>query len=367
MTEYRRNKMADASSKAAQTLQHFWPDLAGKELQSDVYIQLLQFVKTKLKAIHENHGPEEPLSWGEWLVVVQEVVASAAKPRREIQESIRQKISAAEASDTAISRAINAAAGLWLTLDIRSPSHHLPLGSVLCWREEQSLSALVEQFFHANNTPSRKGKTATTQLNSNLTMSHLIVNYNFGIIWTHNLADHLTIDWDHKKVTVYEHKICLANHLRLQDQGVLPVDLTKEAIDTMNLLFPFDHTPTEALLRKHNVYFYGLGYYGRQRNLDVAKYPYWGSRIEELNRVLDEPPIGLHQLSLDRSQKNLLQFATFWIAAGVAVLTVITFALGVYAAIYTKKQYDLGVLQYELSLAQACEAEDAVKLPRFCS
>jgi hypothetical protein len=272
-----------------------------------------------------------------------------------------------QTSDAAISRAINAAASLWLTLDIRSPSHHLPPGSTLGWSEEQSLQALVIHCFPPTIPSDNLKMWKTGPLNNNLNMANLVSNYNFGIIWSNNLADHLTIDWDHKKVTIYEHKICLVNHLRLNEQAVLPIALTAEAIDTINLLFPFDHAPTESLLLKHKVHFYGLGYCGRLRVLDLNKYPHWGTRIEELNRVLDEPPIGMHQLRLDRSQKNLLQFATFWIATAVAILTVITFALGVYAAVYTKKQYELGVLQYELSLAQACAAPDArTQLPYFC-
>lgn len=64
----------------------------------------------------------------------------------------------------------------------------------------------------------------------------------------------------------------------------------------------------------------------------------------------------------------MLAFTTFWIATAVGVLAVMGLAAGVVSTVYAKKQYDLALLQYALSLAQACAAPGAAEqLPGFCS
>ncbi|KAK3346457.1 hypothetical protein B0T25DRAFT_437752, partial [Lasiosphaeria hispida] len=147
-------------------------------------------------------------------------------------------------------------------------------------------------------------------------------------------------------ITVYEHKICLWNHLRFKDDTALSTAVLEEAIDTLNLLFPFRDASTEALLKRDYRPFYGLGYFGRRKTLDISDYPYWRKRIEELEQILDGPPSGLQQLALDRNRSN--------VATAVAVLAVAGLVAGVLSTVYSKKQYDLGLLQYKLSLAQAC-------------
>ncbi|KAK1828418.1 hypothetical protein QBC39DRAFT_151836 [Podospora conica] len=348
-----------------ESIQCLWPELAAEELMSDDYLRMLGFFRAKIQALQNSATPLGFVGWSCWLATLTRIRSSPDSSKQHIHQEIRGITPIDHISDAAIFRAINAAASLWLTLDLRSPSHHIPPDSAICWPEDQTLSAVISQRFQPMRTSHPSGDT--TGINNSLTMAHLVSNYNFSISWSPNLAEHLIVDWDHKNVTIYEHKICLANHLRLKDSAVLPVALTEEAIDTLNLLFPFDHAPTESLLRKHRIPFYGLGYCGRPRRLELSKYPLWGARLEELSRVLDEPPVGLRQLGLGRGQRNLLQFATFWIAVTVAILTIVTFAVGVYSSVYAKKQYDLAVLQYKLSLAQVCLAPEAqVQLADFC-
>lgn len=120
-------------------------------------------------------------------------------------------------------------------------------------------------------------------------------------------------------------------------------------------------------MRKDNRPFYGLGYFGRKRALGIKAYLYWRKRIEELQQILDGPPSGLQQLALDGNRSNVLAFTTFWIATLVAVLAVVGLVARVVSTVYSKKQYDLALLQYGLSLAQACAAPEAAEqLPDFC-
>ena len=168
-------------------------------------------------------------------------------------------------------------------------------------------------------------------------------------------------------VAVFEHKICLWNHLRFPSGSALPIEIVKEALDTLNLLFPYGDTATESLLRRHGKPF-GLGYCGRKRISSLNNLSCWRGSIERLQRKLEEPPSGLQQLALDRNRSNVLAFSTFWMATAVATLTIVGLGIGVVSTVYSKKQYDLALLQYQLSLAQACAAQDAgILLPGFCS
>jgi hypothetical protein len=75
----------------------------------------------------------------------------------------------------------------------------------------------------------------------------------------------------------------------------------------------------------------------------------------------------LQQLALDGNRSNVLAFSTFWMATAVATLTIVGLGIGVVSTVYSKKQYDLSLLQYQLSLAQACAAQDmGTLLPGFC-
>lgn len=352
-----------------QIVQKLWPHLNASEIQSDEYQRFLALITANVAAM-ENSGSPDQVSLNEWIYIIEQVRSRKSFQRREIVLEIQQNghCHDKQLSDGAICRALNLAASLWLALDIWSPTQHLPSGRGIIWPDDQSLSSVIDAFFQSRkNKPVEKG-VPTAHLNHELTMATLVGNYNYGVVWTNNLAEHLKVDWENKTITVFEHKVFLWNHIRLSGRALLPPAVLEEALDTMNLLFPFDHPPTESLLHRQKICFHRLGYCGRPRELDIDKFAIWRGRLGELNRILDEPPAGIHQLGLDKSRRNLLQFATFWMATAVAVLTIITFVIGVYSAVYARKQYDVGLLQYRLSLAQACAALDAkTTLPEFCS
>lgn len=85
-----------------------------------------------------------------------------------------------------------------------------------------------------------------------------------------------------------------------------------------------------------------------------------------MQQVLDGPPSGLQQLALDRNRSNVLAFSTFWIATLAAVLAVVGLIAGVVSTVYSKKSYDIALLQYKLSVAQACAAPGATEQLEFC-
>ncbi|ROW17254.1 hypothetical protein VPNG_01009 [Cytospora leucostoma] len=168
------------------------------------------------------------------------------------------------------------------------------------------------------------------------------------------------------RIMIYEHKICLWNHLRMaQDRNnvpVLPLPLVEEAIDTLNLLFPFSKKSTKSFLRRHGKSFHGLGKCGRATQYDLQEYHYWRKEIGDLAEALSQQPRGRAQFILNKDGTNTLAFWTFWTAVVFGLLGTIGATMGVYSAVYARKAFDIGVLQYQLALAQACSAFDHLKV-----
>ncbi|KAG8163897.1 hypothetical protein KVR01_005815 [Diaporthe batatas] len=163
-------------------------------------------------------------------------------------------------------------------------------------------------------------------------MAYLCQAYDFRPHWTSNLADHLKIDTDSRTITVYEHKIFLWNHLEsnnhwesLNSSAVLPRSVLSEAIDTLNLLFPFGDDATEALLRRAGKEFslYRLGNCGRGRQFEMSRYNYWRDELEEIAAVTSQPPRGKAQFMLDSEGTNSRDVWTFWTAIAFGALAVL--------------------------------------------
>jgi hypothetical protein len=170
--------------------------------------------------------------------------------------------------------------------------------------------------------------------------------------WIDNLADHLKVDWKSRILFIYQHKIALWNHIQYTDKALFPEGLLEEAMDTLNLLFPLLDAPTKGFLMQHGKTFDRLGYCKRPRNLSLGRYQYWQTHLRDLIDVFNEHPRGIQQLKLQRDGGNLMQFATFWMAAAVGILTIISIAFGIVQTIFSIKQY-------ELARAQACTSPGA--------
>jgi hypothetical protein len=168
----------------------------------------------------------------------------------------------------------------------------------------------------------------------------------------------LRFDRKRRILTVYRHKICLINHAKGPQPAIIPLPILEETIDTFNLLFPFGDAASRALLEREKQPFYSLGNCDRNLKLNLSHYVQWGNKLAELCEGFNEPPRYWRQLVSDR--RNVMDWATFWIAVLVLLLALVSIAIGIVAMVYTIKQY-------ELALAQACSVSNAPKLlPRFC-
>lgn len=245
--------------------------------------------------------------------------------------------------------------------------------TTLLWTDNTTtIQALISRFFESKKSSLSSVSSRQGDL-PKLTMEHLSNSYGYQPVWTNNLAEHLKIDHKSRRVMVYEHKMCLWNHYRLSQEepgksvSILPIDVVAEALDTLNLLFPWGHEATKSFLRRHNKTFYGLGKCRREPQHELSQYGYWQQELAELADITSRAPRGRAQFILDKDGTNSMEFWTFWTAMAFGVLAIFGVATGVYSAVYARLAYDVGVLQYQLALAQACSADNATdSLPGFC-
>ena len=350
-----------------------WPQISDRDCSLVQYSRFLEFVAAEIAVI----GQDPSVAVQQKVLQMISLTRSHRNSSREIllQSALSSwhKHAKSEVEDE-IWPCIKIGIHIWLGLEIIKPSDVPgarpiePMAdskTLITWNKESSIQSHILHYFTRSI---RKTIEGNTKVETVFTMAYLVNYYGLKVYWTSNLIEHLVINWKFKTICIYEHKICLWNNARFPNDTLLPNNIIEEALDTMNLLFPFDDPGTKSFLRKEGKTFYSLGFCGRDRVLDLKEYHYWQEPISELVNMLKEPPRGLYQFSLDKDRKNMLQFATFWIATIVAILTILSFMFGVLSTIYTKKSYDITVLQYKLALAQACSVVDAtVQLPEFCS
>ena len=130
------------------------------------------------------------------------------------------------------------------------------------------------------------------RIDPSLTIPYLCHYKGYRVFWTSNLAEHLSINWRCRIVTIYEHKISLWNYLGSRKQTVIPRPILEEAIDTLNLLFPLDDSLTKIFLKQNCKTFHGLGYCSRPREqaLDLVRFNFWRERIASLAEIMNEEP-----------------------------------------------------------------------------
>ncbi|KAH8889239.1 hypothetical protein GQ53DRAFT_723424 [Thozetella sp. PMI_491] len=346
-----------------------WPSLPPEDFTAmqKQYSQLIQHFDHEMETVRGNsdffaiHGQTNTLE------LMQKLNSTDQLTRAQALDQARGVCPGEKAVEKLL-RSIDLAVRLWLTIDVSSLD--LRRQGLVIWTSEATLDGAIESYFTnmENSSLPRKRQFTADDIPPTLTAELLVNNYGYTVSWTSNLADHLSIDWKHKIITIYEHKICLYNHLRFQDNCGISHSVLEDALDTLNLLFPFQDDATKRFLVKHKKPFYGLGFCGRPRKLDLSEYQHWQGRVSDLVYLASGPPVGLQQLRLDKDRRNLLSFATFWIATGVGVLTLVSIAFGIAATVYGVMQYNLALKQYQLSVAQAClDPAARVQLPDFCS
>lgn len=392
-----------------------WPSLKIAEDDDRQYADYMRYARSQI-AIFEYMCPQIRSAHEHLLDDVFGLVASfqqeSALTRQRASTIAESSLTVGKSADGGLPpssdcvwRYVELAVRIWSTLDIRVPlkagtgPSSLPVSAPArspgqishTWTEDNTLQDFIaNQFAHkAQQVQTAYRSSAalqTSKTDFKCTMAYLATAYDFRPCWTSNLADHLKIDTRSRTITIFEHKICLWNQLRETDarelslQGgqtkspahkyALPRPVVEETLDTLNILFPFGDKATEAFLRRHGKIdtIYGLGSCRRAPRSDPETYSVWSAGLSGLLDILSRPPCGRAQFFLcDVAGRNLLEFWTFWTATVFGALAIVFGTTGVYSAVYAKLAYDVGVLQYQLALAQACSAENATDLiPDFC-
>ncbi|KAK3385306.1 hypothetical protein B0H63DRAFT_510156 [Podospora didyma] len=348
-------------NRARGWLKAIWPHLNQDELRSDNYDRFTQFIAGQLAASTPRRVGSEP----EVLSLLRELrkVEPDSFTRTNAYTTTQNVLPAGSNSQMLHAKTLELVLRIIFTLDFSTGPSDNPQVSInpgpTAWEDETTLSETLAEHFSKLSSPSFDMKTG--RIDPRMTMAHLHSHKGLTVCWTSNLAEHLAINWKSRVISMYEHKICLWNHLSSPSPPIIPREILEEAIDTLNLLFPLNDAPTKSFLKQSERSFYGLGYCKRERCYELDKFRIWRERMADLIDVMNEEPRGVQQLALSKDGKNLLSFATFWVASTVAVLTIISIAFGTVQTVYSVKQYNLAI-------ALACAGPEArAALPEYCA
>lgn len=247
-----------------------------------------------------------------------------------------------------ILRSLDLVVRLWLNLHVRSQD--FPLGPSLSdmteteWLEKATLNKLVKDCFQPSSY-------SLNEQNKNIDPAFTIKNLRrfcrIKVQWTANLRDHLLYDRSTATLHLFPHKICLISHL--DSRNVLPKDFVAETLRTLDLLFPFGEEDTRKYLDQTGQTFYRTSSRDLSRATDFGEFRYWHKRLMVLHGVFNQAPRSILQLWYDR--RNPLQWWTFWLAALIAVLTIV---FGVISSYTGFQQLAIAEKAYQLSVWQIC-------------
>lgn len=301
------------------------------------------------------------------VTTIEQFVALIQNIRR--NESHTKVNIASDPSDESL-RSIDIAVRIWLTVHVQhSPDDH-PIS--FYWARDACLTPALENWLTQTKAQKPMDNKAK-QIPMGFSVLNLINYYNFQVEWTSDLIQHLNIDWKYKRITIFEHGICLRNHLEYSPWSPLPRAMVEEAIDTIKLLFP-DDKDTKTFLSGQGRTFLNVPY-GRERSMSLGNYRYWQHNLADLVEHWEQGPKGWSQIRLNPDRGNLLEYVTFWAATIVLILTVMSIAFGVASLVLAKQALDVStrslevsIQSYNLSLAAACAEDNATaNLPDFCS
>ena len=124
--------------------------------------------------------------------------ASLGTSRQDISNHLRTIYSATNIENERLNASLTLSARIWLSVSIDSLQHFFTPGYFLCWNSDQSLSdALDKEFCPKPQT------TEIIKLPKVFTAANLEKIAGIQVQWTSNLADHLALKDDDKKVMLF--------------------------------------------------------------------------------------------------------------------------------------------------------------------
>lgn len=249
-----------------------------------------------------------------------------------------------------IGRSLDTAVRLWMMLnvtdDIIEQAGTLPL----VWRDSESLEQLVARLFPKPvDMVQAVSSTSPVTMNHDFTAMSIRKYTGLDIRWTNSLEDHLRMRFqdDMRILRIFPHKAWLVNQIQLTERAMLAalpqpqisimpglsVDLLRETLWTLDLLFPANNSKTLNFLIEQGVNMYNCDEQGLNELIEfppveIRRYTYWRERLLDINNELQSPPRNLLYALVDN--RNPLQWWTFFLAFLVTFLTVF---IGVYQVV----------------------------------
>lgn len=349
---------------SANILCQVWPRLRGRHLRRDYYGNFIVYLKRELTTFIRSPHPAKELDVQRTLESLKLLKQNMDKPLSQIVDVLKAEPN--QLSELEASRLTEFLIRAWLSIELDIYSSSTWSITTSGGHEVVSLQRIIEGRF--NNSVPREGAGSSGNLNR-LTMKFLIDTFGWTVSWTSDLTEHLSVNSRTRVVTVYEHKICLLHHFEFDGHDVCPIPqgAIKEALDTLNLLFPPDDIPTQNYLENEGKSFHRLGACGRGVHYrDLSHYRYWNKGLAQLLRATEEEPLGFKQFVLDRRHQNFREVTTFWLA--VVAIIFLTLGFGVISTVFAAKSYQVALMQYKLELAQVCSMPRAnLSLPHYCA
>jgi len=328
----------------------FWPHsgLLLEQFNEDDYNAFIRYLGGELSLLHQHRHKFAVETFDATIELVQFLKDHRSKSLSSLIQTLNERF--LNFDEKAIQRSLELSIRLGLTLNVNSPS--VAVGSIFRhesnfeWPAETSLDSLIQNQF--SKTILGGDTKARSRIDPAFTAAYLVNICGIKLHWTNNLSNHLEFDRKGQILTIYQHKICLINHIKAEEDTLVPKDVLEEALDTLVLLFPFgDSSIKQLLARDGQSAFYGLGNCNRNRSLDLARYKYWNEELQDLIDAFNEPPRSWKQLLTDR--RNMMDWAAFWIAVMVAVLTLVSIPCNIVQAVYSVKGYHLTLMQANIT------------------
>ncbi|KAI1428191.1 hypothetical protein F5Y12DRAFT_79495 [Xylaria sp. FL1777] len=337
-----------------------WPALQGRRLHRDHYSNLLTHLKREFSILVRSSQPIKDSDFRHLNLLK----SNMDKPLSVICDILSEELGQMRSQE--VFRLTQFLTRAWLTIELDISNYSSPSApEVLGGNGVATLQKIIECRFqdlipYENATVSLSKGTL-----GRLTMRYLTDKYGWSVSWTSDLTEHLAVNPRTKIVKIYEHKICLLHHFEFDHGCPIPQEAIKEALDTLNLLFPSEDVPTQRYLEEEGKPFHLLGSCNREDYRDLAHYRYWHKGLARLLSVIEEEPPGLKQFMFDRERNNLRDVTTFWLAAVVIIF--LTLGFGIISTVFTVKAYQVALMQYKLELAQACSMPGAnLSLSQYC-
>lgn len=339
------------------------------------YSDFLKLYRLEIQSLKPQHAPRDSSriaaqkqrlhaakDYKDLILIVETLAQSDSSRRPHVRDELRKEANFEHCNDATLNTSIDLALRLWLMLNVRKNRASRPSTVAIQWTDDDTLSDFVRQLFPESNEPMTSN--SSHRVDADFTAMGLRDYRNIKIVWTSSLEDHLRLQYDRGKkkmkcfifprresktrLRVFPYKRALINHL--ESGYVSPIwrfsmnesisnsacrrtvyskAVLKEAIWTLDLLFPMEDIETSNFLVKEGQIFQDVAF-SEFPPPGFHRYRHWRARLVELHDEFHAPPQTLGAALKDR--RNIILWYTFWLGVAIAFMTL---AFGLVSSVLT--------------------------------